>query len=295
LNLLASLREVVALSDPVSIEKALSTAADKLREVSDSARLEAELLLARAIDMPRSFLFAHAKDELDVDALQRLDETVARRLAGEPMAYITGIKEFWSMELAVSPATLVPRPETELLVDVALRDIPRKAEWDILDLGTGSGAIALAIAKERALCRVTAIDISDDALAVGRENANRNTIANVEFLHGDWTGPVAGRRFRVIVSNPPYVRADDEALDALRAEPLSALAAGDLGLDAIEVLARDCPAIIEDDGVLVLEHGAEQKEAVAELLLSSGWGSIRCYNDFSGLPRVTSAHYSETT
>jgi release factor glutamine methyltransferase len=282
------------MSESQTIEEAVSDATERLREVSDAARLEAELLLARAIDMPRSFLFAHAEDELDVDALQRLDETVARRLAGEPMAYITGIKEFWSMELAVSPATLVPRPETELLVDVALRDIPRKAEWDILDLGTGSGAIALAIAQERALCRITAIDISDDALAVARENANRNTIANVEFLHGDWTGPVAGRRFRVIVSNPPYVCADDEALDALRAEPLSALAAGDQGLDAIEVLARDCPAITEDDGVLVLEHGAGQKEAVAELLLSSGWGSIRCYNDYSGLPRVTSAHYSET-
>ena len=139
------------MSDPVSIEKALSAATEKLHGVSEAPRLEAELLLARAIDMPRSFLFAHPEDDLDDDALQRLDETVARRLAGEPMAYITGSKEFWSMELAVSPATLVPRPETELLVDIALRDIPRKAEWQILDLGTGSGAIALAIARERAV------------------------------------------------------------------------------------------------------------------------------------------------
>jgi release factor glutamine methyltransferase len=279
------------MSDPVSIEKALSAAAEKLHSVSEAARLEAELLLARAIDMPRSFLFAHPEDDLDDDALQRLDETVARRLAGEPMAYITGSKEFWSMELAVSPATLVPRPETELLVDIALRDVPRKAEWQVLDLGTGSGAIALAIARERALCSITAVDISAEALTVARENANRNTIGNVEFVEGDWTAPVADRQFRVIVSNPPYVCAGDEALESLRAEPLSALAAGENGLDAITVLARDCPSILEADGILVLEHGAGQKEQVAELLMSYGWERIQCYDDYSGLPRVTSAHF----
>ena len=285
------------MSDPVSIEKALSAATEKLHGISEAARLEAELLLARAIDMPRSFLFAHPEDELDEDALQRLDETIVRRLAGEPMAYITGSKEFWSMQLTVTPATLVPRPETELLVDIALRDIPRKAEWQILDLGTGSGAIALAVARERALCSITAVDISADALTVARENANSNTIGNIEFLEGDWTAPVANRRFRIVVSNPPYVCAADKALDALRAEPLSALAAGKDGLEAITVLARDCPAIIEDDGVLLLEHGADQKETVAELLMSYGWERIQCYDDYSGLPRVTSAHYpnSETT
>jgi release factor glutamine methyltransferase len=283
------------MSDPVLIEKALSAATEKLHGVSEAPRLEAELLLARAIDTPRSFLFAHPEDELDDDALQRLDEAVARRLAGEPMAYITGSKEFWSMELAVSPATLVPRPETELLVDIALRDIPRKAEWQILDLGTGSGAIALAIARERALCSITAIDISAEALAVARENANRNTIGNVEFLEGDWTAPVADRKFRVVVSNPPYVCSGDAALDALRAEPLSALAAGEDGHEALTIHARDCPSIIEDHGVLLLEHGAEQKESVAELLMSYGWERIQCYDDYSGLPRVTSAHHYETT
>lgn len=250
--------------------------------------------MARAIDMPRSFLYAHPDDELDDQSLARLDETVRRRLAGEPMAYITGIKEFWSMELAVSPATLVPRPETELLVDVALRNIPRKAEWHVLDLGTGSGAIAIALGRERPFCHVTAVDISADALAVARENANRNTVGNIEFLEGDWTAPVAGRAFEVIVSNPPYVRADDEALDALSAEPKLALAAGEDGLDAIEIIARDCPAIMAGNGLLVIEHGAEQKERVAERLLAYGWQQIRCYDDYSGFPRVTSAHYSET-
>jgi release factor glutamine methyltransferase len=245
--------------------------------------------------MPRSFLFAHPEDELDAASLGRLNDTVERRLAGEPMAYITGIREFWSMELAVSPATLVPRPETELLVDVALRDIPRQAEWQVLDLGTGSGAVALAIGRERPSCYVTATDISAEALAAARENANRNNIGNVEFLQGDWIGPVAERRFEVIVSNPPYVRDDDEALAALQAEPMLALQAGPQGLDAIEVLARGCPAIIVAGGLLVIEHGADQQDAVAALLKAHGWANIRCYKDYSGLPRVTSANYSETS
>ena len=280
--------------DPKTIEQAIKDATERLRAVTDAPRLEAELLLARAIDMPRSFLFAHPEDELDADSLQRLGDTVARREAGEPMAYITGIKEFWSMELAVSPATLVPRPETELLVDVALRDIPRNAEWQILDLGTGSGAVAIAIGRERPSCYITATDISTDALAAARENANRNSVGNIEFLEGNWIGPVAERRFEVIVSNPPYVRDDDEALAKLQAEPMLALKAGAQGLDAIEILARGCPAIITSGGLLVIEHGAEQEEAVAALLKAHGWANIRCYRDYSGLPRVTSANNSET-
>lgn len=277
------------MSDEVSIEQALRDATARLATVSDSARLDAELLLARAIDMPRSFLFAHPQDALDEASLDRLELTLERRLGGEPMAYITGSKEFWSMELIVSPATLVPRAETELLVDTALREIPRKAEWRVLDLGTGCGAIALAIARERQLCEVTAIDISADALAVARQNANQLTIGNVEFVSGNWTEPVAGQKFRVIVSNPPYVAAGDKALDALRSEPIAALAAGEDGLDAIGRLARECPAIIEDDGLFVLEHGADQRDLVAELLMSYGWRHIQCYDDFSGLPRVTTA------
>ena len=278
-----------------TIESAVRDATERLRAVTDAPRLEAELLMARAINMPRSFIFAHPEDELDEASLRRLHDTLERRLAGEPMAYITGTREFWSMELAVSPATLVPRPETELLVDVALRDIPRQAEWQVLDLGTGSGAVALAIGRERPACYVTATDISAEALAAARENANRNNIGNVEFLQGDWIGPVAERRFEVIVSNPPYVRDDDEALAALQAAPMLALQAGPQGLDAIEVLARGCPAIIVAGGLLVFEHGADQQDAVAALLKAHGWANIRCYKDYSGLPRVTSANYSETS
>ena len=272
-----------------SISAVPATATSRLAGVGDSARLDAEILLARSINMQRSYLFAHPEETLDETALQRLTETINRRLNGEPMAYITGVKEFWSLELLVTSATLVPRPETELLVDLALREIPRDANWQILDLGTGSGAIAVAIARERPCCDITAVDASSEALAVAIQNTWRLDLPNVTCIEGDWTVPVAGRSFRVIVSNPPYVGDSDTALDALRAEPDLALASGPDGLDAIRQLARDCMPIIDNDGLLILEHGNEQQDAVAEILGSNGWRDIACFDDYAGHPRVTSA------
>ena len=277
------------MDDPLRIDDVLKDATRRLGAVSDAARLDAELLLARAIDMPRSYLFAHPEDTLDDLALARFETALARRADGEPIAYITGTREFWSLELMVTPATLVPRPETEILVDLALREIPRRAEWQVLDLGTGSGAIAIAIAGERPMCQVTAVDVSDDALAVARENVRALSFGNVSLELGSWTAPVQGRMFNIIVSNPPYVRSDDEALLKLQHEPQSALAAGEDGLDAIRVLAVDCLAILEDDGVLLIEHGADQATEVSGLLESHGWANICCHNDLAGLPRVTVA------
>jgi release factor glutamine methyltransferase len=277
------------MADPLEISAILADATRRLEAVSDSARLDAELLLARAIDMPRSYLFAHPEEPLDELAVDRFEQALGRRLAGEPMAYITGIREFWSLQLMVTPATLVPRPETELLVDLALREIPRRAECAVLDLGTGSGAIAIAMAKERPLSRVTATDISAAALDVARQNARQLEIPNVEFIEGDWTAPVQGRRFDFIVSNPPYVRSDDAALDALHREPRGALCAGDDGLDAIRVLARDCGALLEPHGVMLIEHGAEQQDSLAAALREHGWTGIDCHTDYAGLPRLTVA------
>jgi release factor glutamine methyltransferase len=279
------------MNDSLQIRAVLEDAVRRLETLSDSPRLDAELLLARAIDMPRSYLFAHPDEALDALAVNRFREALERRLAGEPMAYITGSREFWSLELLVTPATLVPRPETELLVDFALREIPRRAEWDILDLGTGSGAIAIAIAKERPLSRITATDISTAALDVARQNARQLEVPNIEFLAGDWTEPVHGRIFNMILSNPPYVRADDEALDALHREPRSALSAGEDGLDAIRVLARDCGALLEPGGALLIEHGAEQRDSVAKVLRGHGWTDITCHEDYAGLPRITIARH----
>jgi release factor glutamine methyltransferase len=276
-------------TETISIAAAISDATDRLRDCSESARLDAEILVARSIDMPRSYLFAHPEDELDELAVQRLNASLEKRLAGMPMAYISGTKEFWSLELQVSPATLVPRPETELLVDHALREIPRKAEWEILDLGTGSGAIAIAIASERPGCNVTAVDASADALAVARNNAQMLNFGNVTCIEGDWTAPVADRQFRVIASNPPYVAEGDDALQALLAEPDLALTSGADGLDAIRQLSKDCRSIISDEGLLLIEHGNEQKDAVASILSADGWGDIACFDDYAGHPRMTTA------
>ncbi len=271
------------------IEALIRDVTARLESVSDSPRLDAEILLGRAIDMPRSYLFAHPEDQPDPAAVERLEQTVLRRLAGEPMAYITGVKEFWSMELAVTPATLVPRPETEILVERALEAISRKAEFDVLDLGTGSGAVALAIAKERRLSRVTAVDLCPHAVRVAEHNARANDLDNVTCLVGAWTAPVSDRAFDVVVSNPPYVAEGDPALDALAAEPRSALVAGADGLDAIRRLAEVCLGVTRPGGWIVLEHGADQADAVARELSTRGWTSIDLRRDYAGLPRVTAA------
>ena len=276
-------------TETISIAAAIAEATNRLSASSDSARLDAEILVARSIGMPRSYLFAHPEDELDEMSLQRLDETLQRRSDGIPLAYITGSKEFWSLDLQVSPATLVPRPETELLVELALREIPRNAEWQILDLGTGSGAIAVAIASERPACEVTAVDASADALLIAQQNVRHLDLPNVSCLQGDWTAPVADRIFNVIVSNPPYVAAGDAALEALKAEPNMALVSGGDGLDSIRQLARDCQSIIANDGLLILEHGNDQQVAVAAVLANNSWRDIACVDDYAGKPRMTSA------
>jgi len=280
--------------DSMRIDAILSEAVGRLADVSDSARLDAEILLSRSIDMPRSYLFAHPEDVLDASTFDRFDRLLRRRLQGEPLAYIMGVKEFWSHQLLVSSATLVPRPETELLVDLALQEIPRKAEWRVLDLGTGSGAIAIALASERLMCELTAVDFSEAALAIARENARQLMISNITFEQGNWVEPVRGRVFDLIVSNPPYVQDADEALADLKYEPVDALAAGADGLDAIRVLAADCREVLSEGGLLLIEHGADQLDDVASILAANGWTDIANHTDFSGLPRVTAARKGGT-
>lgn len=271
------------------IDAALAAAVERLRPASDSARLDAEVLLARAIDVPKSYLIAHPEDELDELAIERFRAAVERRRLGVPLAYITGKKEFWSLNLVVGPDTLVPRPETELLVELALRHLPRRGEAKVADLGTGSGAVALAIARERPNCLVTGTDISEAALAVARENARQLELPNVAFAEGDWTAPVAEGGFDLIVSNPPYIRCGDPALEGLKYEPPIALSSGADGLDAIRILARDCAALLVPGGRLLLEHGIDQEGEVAGILQGYGWSDIECFNDLTGRPRVTQA------
>jgi release factor glutamine methyltransferase len=277
------------MADDNCIGDLLEQAAARLAASSESPRLDAEILLARAIDMPRSYLFAHPDDTLDEGAIRRLEQSMARREALEPLAYIVGHKEFWSLQLMVTADTLVPRPETELLVELALGDIPRNEKRRVLDLGTGSGAIALAIGKERPLASIVATDASEAALRVARQNARQLDIDNVEFVHGDWTTPLSGAAFDLIVSNPPYVKCGDPALAALGHEPIAALAAGPDGLDAIRTLAKDCAALLVAGGKMLLEHGGGQQAEVSKILQDNGWSEITCTNDYAGLPRVSAA------
>ena len=277
------------MNEFVKIDTALADATERLRNVSDSPMLDAELLLARALDVPRTYLVAHPEDSLDPAAVERFFSAIERRSDGLPLAYISGEKEFWSMTLFVSPDTLVPRPETEVLVQQALQRIPDGESFAVLDLGTGNGAIAMAIARERSNCTVTATEISDSALAVARENANRHALPNIEFLSGDWTAPVAGRTFDLIASNPPYVPSADPDLEHLTYEPQMALASGADGLDAIRRISVEAKLIIKPGGTLLIEHGDRQQQEVARILSAEGWTEIRHVNDLAGKPRVTIA------
>lgn len=251
-------------------------------------RLDAELLTCHALGISRSQLLAR-REPLDDASRAILDALLARRAIGEPIAYIMGEREFWSLALKVTPDVLIPRPETELLVELALARLAPDAEVALADIGTGSGAIALAIASERPHARVIATDVSAQALAVARENAARHGIANVEFRQGAACDPLHPGRVALIVSNPPYVAEADPHLKQgdLRFEPRSALAAGADGLDVLRELVSCAPDVLMAGGVLLVEHGYDQANPVHALFARHGFREITLHRDLAGLPRVT--------
>lgn len=271
------------------VRHALAEAAHALGD-----RLEAEVLLTHALGKPRSWLIAHAGDALDEAQLRAYDALVQRRRLGEPVAYLTGRRGFWSLELEVTPATLIPRPETELLVELALERLPKAQRARVADLGTGSGAIALAIARERPSAQVTATDASADALAVAQRNASSHRIANVAFAQGDWLAPLAQQRFDVIVSNPPYIEVHDPHLAQgdLRFEPASALASGEDGLDDIRRIVSQARRHLLPGGWLLLEHGWNQGEAVRTLLEGAGYADVFTAKDLEQRDRVSGGRHS---
>lgn len=257
-----------------------------------SARIDATdaaLLLAHALSRPRAWLYAHGDDAIDAQALASFAALVARRTAGEPVAYLTGTRGFWSFDLAVSPATLIPRPETERLVELALARMPSETSLRVADLGTGSGAIALALARERPRAQVVATDASETALAIAQANARQLGVDNIEFRRGHWCSPLRGERFDLIASNPPYIADDDAHLREgdLRFEPPAALASGRDGLDAIRCIVRDAPTHLIDGGWLLLEHGWQQGGAVRELLRAAGFTAVSSEQDLEARDRVT--------
>lgn len=255
------------------------------------ARREAALLLRQVLGVSEAWLLAHAQDELDAGARAGFDALLARRVAGEPVAYLLGTRGFHALELDVTPAVLIPRPETELLVELALQRIDPATRLRIADLGTGSGAIALAIAKARPHAHVVATDASAAALAVAQRNALRNGVTNVAFAQGNWCAALAAARFDLIVANPPYIALGDPHLDQgdLRFEPALALASGSDGLDAIRVIAGAARAHLQSGGWLLMEHGYEQGAAVRELLLAQACVDVFTAPDLEGRDRVSGA------
>jgi release factor glutamine methyltransferase len=254
--------------------------------------LDAELLLARALAAPRARLRSHPEEIPPREAARRFFELIERPASGEPIAYILGRKAFWTLELDVGPAVLVPRPETELLIERALALDP-EPHARVADLGTGSGAIALALASARPGWQVTATDVSAEALAVARANAVRLGLSRVQLLQGDWFDCLAGRSFDLLLSNPPYVAVDDPALaqPELTHEPRLALVAAEGGFAALRRIIHTAPAHLEPGGWLLLEHGATQSAAVAGELVARGFAQVRSHRDLAGCERMTEGQW----
>jgi len=255
----------------------------------DEGAREVELLLGHALGRDRAWLYAHADDALAAEAAIRFHGLLMRRARGEPLAYILGRREFWSLDLVVTPDVLIPRHETELLVELALQKIPQGKKVEIADLGTGAGGIALALARERPLARVLATDVSAAALMVARGNAQRLGIGNVDFAEGDWCAALGERKFELIAANPPYVADVDLHLvrGDLRFEPPVALASGAAGLDALGIIVRDAPAHLKPGGWLLFEHGFEQGPAARAALTHSGFVDVFTHSDLEGRERVS--------
>lgn len=266
------------------------------------ARIEARVLFAYALKVDHAWLIGHDRDTPTAAQRHAIENLISRRAAGEPVAYILGEREFYGLSFVVTPAVLIPRPDTELLIETALRHLPEHTPCRILDLGTGSGAIAIALARQRPMAEVVAVDASPEALAIAQANAHQLGAGNVQCIAGDWyaaLGKPAGesgvKKFDMIVSNPPYIAANDPHLNAgdLRFEPLQALASGDDGLRDLRVIVAGAIAHLVEGGWLWLEHGFDQAAAVAALLRQHGFEQVCSLRDLAGLDRVSGGRWQE--
>lgn len=279
----------------LTIEAALKAATLQLTQSgSDSPSLDAAVLLCHALDKPRSYLLTWPDKVLDAPIQAMFDALLQRRITGEPVAYIIGEREFWSLPLKVSPSTLIPRPDTERLVEVALEKA-QTLEGDILDLGTGTGAIALALASELPHRRVVGIDLRDEAQQLATDNANRLHITNVTFLQGSWFEPLSrGTKFALIVSNPPYIEENDPHLvqGDVRFEPKTALVAADNGLADIKHISEAGRDYLQNGGWLAFEHGYDQGASVRTIMQALGYQQVVTEQDYAGNDRVTLGQYN---
>lgn len=270
-----------------SIRAALDEGMHQL--ANPDARLEAEILLGHVLNKNRAYLFAHPEVELSLAQLSSYQESIQQRKQGMPIAYITGQREFWSLKLKVSPATLIPRHETERLVELALELIPQEQDTAVLDLGTGSGAIALALAKERPNWHIDACDISPEALKIAQENAFNNQLSNISFFQSDWFNAIPQKRYHAIVSNPPYIDPDDSHLKEgdLRFEPINALASSQHGLADLQYIIGCSKEYLLPQGLILLEHGFNQKLQINARLRELGFKNVQTWKDVQGHDRVS--------
>ncbi|MGB7814771.1 MAG: peptide chain release factor N(5)-glutamine methyltransferase [Methylotenera sp.] len=265
-----------------------------LRLSATEAKLEAQLLLQNVLNVNRAWLISHENDALQPNTHAGFQALLKRRLKGEPIAYILGYREFYGLKLKVTPDTLIPRPDTETLVEAALAKIPQNTTSKILDLGTGTGAIALAIARHRPKTHITATDTSQAALNIALENAQNLNITNINFVLSDWFSALESEKYDVIVSNPPYIEANDVHLSQgdLPWEPISALASGKDGLDAIRHIIKTAPQHLNPHGWLMLEHGYNQASEVRKLLTQHGFITVSSVKDFGGNERVSQGYFA---
>ncbi|PCI80984.1 MAG: protein-(glutamine-N5) methyltransferase, release factor-specific [SAR86 cluster bacterium] len=276
----------------VTIKQAL-VQANTLQQISESWKLDAELLLADSIAQTREYLFTWPSQELTQSQLKKFDDYCCRRRTGEPIAYILGRQAFWDFELKVTPSVLIPRPETELLVETALELLDNFTAAAVLDLGTGSGAIALALAANNSRWAITAVDSSESALEVAQENAKLLQLSNIEFRETSWCDGLPADHFDLIAANPPYVELGDKHLSegSLPFEPIAALVARENGLADIRAIAEQSRHCLKKNSWLLIEHGFQQKQAVEKILVDTGYVNIECVKDLAKLDRLTKAQW----
>ena len=277
-----------------SIAQAIKQASKTLAETSDSARLDAEVLLCHVLDCSPTHLIAWPEKSLNDKQTQAFNHLIEQRHSGTPVAYLTGSREFWSLNFKVTPATLIPRPETETLVEFVLDKFSEQKKLKLIDLGTGSGAIAIAIASEKPDWEIIATDISTEALNIAAENARNHQINNIQFIESNWFEQIEKQHFDLVISNPPYIADQDKHLSQgdVRFEPLSALTSGKTGLDDIKHITARSIQYLSENGWLIFEHGYDQKQAVYDRFKQNNFHKIMQLNDLSGQARMTAGIYN---
>ena len=275
----------------MNIKNIMSDLSVKLSKVSSSPELDSEILLMKALRVSRAYLYTYNEKVIPDSKKKLLEELVNRRMNKEPIAYILGKKEFWSRDFYINQHTLIPRPESEMLVELIIQASARKKISSILELGTGSGCISVSLAKELSHSQIVSTDICAKALEVANKNAQHYGVNNISFIKSDWFNKLDNQKFDCIVSNPPYIREDDPCLNELTFEPSKALVSGDDGLEAIEIISSNAAEYLSPGGKIYIEHGNDQEKEVQKIFELNNWRDIICLRDLGGLPRITTAKF----